>query len=72
MMGKMDDDTLNRMKRMEENNRKKDEEVQHSKYIISSDNVWNLYRNNFAQFVAIVYIFVCPYIIVSYDNISET
>jgi hypothetical protein len=48
-----------------------DDEKKVSRFIILPDNIWNLYRNNFSQIVAIIYVFVAPYVIVNNRYISK-
>ena len=45
-------------------------EQKKSKFIISSDNYWNLQRNNFLQLVFVFYILICPYIVVNNEFIQ--
>lgn len=68
MMTHMDQDTLECLQKVHESNT---EEEKVSRFIISPHNIWNLYRNNFSQIVAIMYIFVAPYVIVSNQYISK-
>lgn len=48
MMGKMDEETLQRLKKKDYAGHEHidfDEDIQRSKYIISPNNFWNLQRN---------------------------
>lgn len=67
-MKNMDQETLTGLKNINQPKEKDDEKI--SRFIIPPNNVWNLYRNNISQLIAIIYIFVAPYIIVSNRYIS--
>ena len=68
MMKNMDEDTLDCLQKAHMTT---DEGENVSRFIILPNNIWNLYRNNFSQIVAIIYIFVAPYVIVSNQYISK-
>lgn len=72
MLRHMDDETRDRLKQRDFIEEKVDQDKgTKSKLIISPDSKRNMQRNNFSQFVAILYIFVAPFIIVSHDEINE-
>ena len=41
-----------------------------SRFIISTENIWNLQRNNFIQLVFVCYILICPTIVVNNTYIT--